>query len=58
MSNLTTIPVQKETKKRLQTLISKSETWTQALDRLYNESLERQAAQIFFSKDCILGKKL
>jgi hypothetical protein len=54
---LTTIPLQKETRDRLRDIAKKSESWDDLLNRLYKISMEKQAQDIFFSKDSLTAKE-
>ncbi|MFT4343593.1 MAG: hypothetical protein ACMXYE_02490 [Candidatus Woesearchaeota archaeon] len=54
---LTTIPLQKETRDRLQQIAHKSESWDAVLNRLYENEISLRNAQVFFSADTLTLKE-
>ena len=50
---LTTIPIQKNTRNKLREFAKKSESWDDLLNRLYDNAVSVNAAEIFFSKDTL-----
>jgi len=53
MSDITTIPIKKETRQKLSEFANKSETWNDVINRLYENAMSVNAANIFFSGDSI-----
>ena len=51
--SLTTIPIQKSTRDKLKEFASKSESWDDLLNRLYQNAAEVNTAQVFFSPDSL-----
>lgn len=51
--SLTTIPIQTETRNKLKDFAKKSESWDQLLNRLYDNAVSVNNAEIFFSKDSL-----
>ena len=56
--SLTTIPLQTETRDKLREFARKSETWDNVLNRLYENALATNAANVFFSEEGISGEEL
>lgn len=56
--SLTTIPIQKTTRDKLKDFAKKSESWNDVIERLYNNAIETQQAQILFSKDSLSKEEL
>lgn len=50
---LTTIPIHKDTRKKLKEFAKKSETWNDLLNRLHENAVGVNAANIFFNNDSI-----
>ena len=50
---LTTIPIKKNTRDKLREFAKKSESWDDLLNRLYDNAVSVNAANIFFSKDAL-----
>lgn len=50
---LTTIPLKKETRSKLRQLAKKSESWDDMLNRLYENEITIQNAQVFLSADTL-----
>lgn len=51
--SLTTIPLKQKTRDKLREISSKSESWDDILNRLYNNEITRINAEIFFSTDTL-----
>lgn len=56
--SLTTIPIQKETRDKLREFASKSESWDDLVNRLYDNAVVSQNANIFFSGKSVSGDEL
>lgn len=56
--SLTTIPVQKATRDKLKAFARKSESWNDVIERLYENAVATQNAQVFFSANTLSGKEL
>ncbi len=48
MKNITTIPLRVETRQKLRELGSKSETWDEILNRMYENTLLVESTRLFF----------
>jgi hypothetical protein len=51
--SLTTIPVQQETRDKLRSIASKSESWDAVLNRLYEQEITRLNAQVFLGSNTL-----
>ncbi len=47
----TTIPLQKETRDKIREFAKKSETWDEVLNRLYENAISVETANILFTRD-------
>ena len=56
--SLTTIPIQTETRNKLREFAKKSESWDELINRLHDNAISVNNAQVFFSKDAISGEEL
>ena len=56
--SLTTIPIQKDTRDKLKDFAKKSESWNDLLNRLYDNAISSQNAEIFFSTKSFSSKEL
>ncbi|MFT4309418.1 MAG: antitoxin VapB family protein [Candidatus Woesearchaeota archaeon] len=52
-SGITTIPIKKETRNKLRKIASKSESWNDVIDRLYENTLIMNATRIFFEQESL-----
>lgn len=50
---LTTIPLKKQTRTKLRQLAKKSESWDDILNRLYENEITIQNAQVFLGSDTL-----
>lgn len=51
--SLTTIPLQKETRDKIRKIASKSESWDELLNRLYEHEVARKNAMVFMDSDTL-----
>ena len=56
--SLTTIPIQKDTRDKLKDFARKSESWNDLLNRLYDNAISSQNAEIFFSAKSFSSEEL